>query len=70
MHELLIDTYFGIDKGQKGSCKKALTFLDSIRFCLEPIFDIGRFADLNKFGILDIKGQFIHNINKQTILSG
>ena len=22
MHELLIDTYFAIDKGQKGSCKK------------------------------------------------
>ena len=26
MHELLIDTYFSIDKGQKGSCKKGLTF--------------------------------------------
>ena len=39
MHELLIDTYFAIDKGQKGRImQKRLDSVFMVTDCLEPIF--------------------------------
>ena len=42
MHELLIDTYFAIDKGQKGSCKKGQKGRQEAIFFQLTIFVVGQ----------------------------